>query len=62
MEWESITQAERKIAELNEKTKPVQNDPDVKKHLEELHRKYFIASIDKASNNFTVTSREFPTH
>ena len=33
-------------------TKPTLSDPDVLIYLATLHRKYVIALIDKASNNF----------
>ena len=46
-----------KIRELKQKikpkqTKPVLSDPDVKTKMEELHQKFVIVTIDKASNNF----------
>ena len=46
-----------KIIDLKQKIKPKQikpvlSDPDVKKLLEELHRKFVIVTIRKASKNF----------
>ena len=38
---------------------PVLSDPDVKKHLEELNRKFVIPTIDKASNNFAFICRKY---
>ena len=43
----------------HKQTKPVLCDPDVKKHLEELHRKFAFVTIDKASNNFAFTYRKY---
>ena len=53
-----------KITELRHKLKPKQtklvlSDPDVKKHLKELHRKFVIFIIDKAANNFGFISRKY---
>ena len=49
---EKITKLKQKIKP--KQAKPVLSDPDVKKHLEELHRKFVLVTIDKASNNFTL--------
>ena len=56
-----LTKVKEKITELQQKikpkqTKPVLSDRDVKKHLQELHRK-FVVTIDKTSNNFAFISR-----
>ena len=40
-------------------TKPVMSDPGVKKLLEELHQKFVVITIDKASNNFAFTCRKY---
>ena len=50
-----IAKVKEKITELKQKmkpkqTKPVLSDPDLKKHLEVLHRKFVIVTIDKANN------------
>ena len=37
----------------------VLSDPDVKKHLEELHRKFAIVTIYKASSNFACIFRKY---
>ena len=52
-----------KITELKQKikskqTKLVLSDPDVKKHLEKLHRNFVTANIDKVSNNFAFICRK----
>ena len=52
-----LAMVKEKIAELKQniktkRVKPVLNDPDGKKYLEELHRKSAFVTIDKASNNF----------
>ena len=61
---ENVSRGERKTTILKEKIrlkqlKPILSDPDVKKHLEELHRQFFIVTIDKASNNFAVICRRY---
>ena len=38
---------------------PVLSNPDVKKHLKELNQKFYIVTIDKASNNFTFPCRRY---
>ena len=38
--------------------KPALSDPDVKRHLEEPHRKFVIVTIDKPSNNFLFICRK----
>ena len=53
-----------KIRELKQKTKPKQtkpvlSDPDVKTKMEELHQKFVIVTIDKASNNFAFMCRNY---
>ena len=53
-----------KITELKQiikhkQTKLVLRNPYVKKHLEELHRKFVIVTIDKASNNFAFICRKY---
>ena len=56
MERESQSKVKEKIIELKQKIRPKQtnkqktelSDPDFKKYLEELQRKYFIVIIDKA--------------
>ena len=53
-----------KITVLTQKIKPKQTKlvlchPDVQKHLEELHRKFVIVTIDKESNNFAFIHRKF---
>ena len=35
------------------------SDPDAKKNLEELHRKFVIVTIHKASNNFAFICRKY---
>ena len=35
------------------------SEPDVKKHLEELHQKFVIVTINKASNNFAFICRKY---
>ena len=52
------------ITELKQKIKPKQtklelSNPDVKKHLEELHRKSLNVTIDKGSNNFAFICRKY---
>ena len=39
--------------------KPVLSDPDVKKHLEELHWKFVIVTMDKVSNNSAFIRRKY---
>ena len=51
-----LAKVKEKIAELKQKVKPKQtklvlSDSDVKKQPDELHRKFVIVSVDKASNN-----------
>ena len=51
-----LTKVKEKITELKQKVKPKQtklvlSDSDVKKQPDELHRKFVIVSVDKASNN-----------
>ena len=62
MERESISQGERTNNKVNKikpkQTKPVPSNPDVKKHLEELHRKFVIITIDKVSN-FALICRKY---
>ena len=43
---ENITELKQKIKP--KQAKPVLSDPDVKKHLKELHRKFVVVTIDKA--------------
>ena len=59
-----LVKVKEKITELKQKikprqAKPVLSDPDVKKHLEDLHRKFVIVTIDKASNNFAFIFRNY---
>ena len=54
----------QKITELKQKikpkeTKPELSDPDVKKHLDKLPRKFVIVTIGKASNNFYFICRKY---
>ena len=53
---EKITEIQQKIKP--KQTKPVLSDPDAKKHLEELHRKFVTVTIDKAYNNFVFIYRK----
>ena len=51
-----LAKVKEKITELKQKVKPKQtklvlSDSDVKKQPDELHRKFVIVSVDKASNN-----------
>ena len=51
-----------KVKEKNNRskqTKPVLSDSDFKKHLEKLHLKFIIASIDEAANNFACICRNY---
>ena len=57
LERDSFNQGEKRFQNLNHKikpkqTKPVLSEPDVKKHLEKLHRKFVIAAIHNTSNNY----------
>ena len=51
-----LAKVKEKITELKQKVKPKQtklvlSDSDVKKQPDELHRKFVIVTVDKASNN-----------
>ena len=59
-----LAKMKQKITELKQKikpkeTKPELSDPDVKKHLDKLHRKFVIFTIGKASNNFSFICRKY---
>ena len=65
MERESIIQDERKnLNKFKQKVKPKPTIPvliysDVKMHLEKLHWKFVIVTIDKASDNFGFICRKY---
>ena len=64
MAGQSTSQREKNKTKFRQKTKrkqskPVLSDPDVKKHLKELHEKLVIVTIDKASNSFALICRQY---
>ena len=60
----ALAKVKGKITKIKQKIKakqikPVLSAPDVKKHQEELHRKFLIVTIDKASSNFLFICRKY---
>ena len=59
-----IAKIDLRINHLNntlkvQQTNPVLSDPEVKSYLENLHRRFVIVPIDKASNNFAFICKSF---
>ena len=54
---QKINILKHKIKPLN--TRPVLKDPEVTQYLEQLHRRFVIVPIDKASNNFAFICKSF---
>ena len=44
---------------IHKQTKPVLTNTDVKQYQEELHEKFVIVTIDKASNSFAFICRKY---
>ena len=62
--WKILSEVKENIREIKQKikpkqSKPVLSDPDVKKCLEELHRKFVIVTIDRSSNSFRFICRKY---
>ena len=68
MERESISYGQRKNNKSwkvkPKETKPVLSDPDVKKHLEELHQKFVFITVNKNQIilHLYVESTSFPSY
>ena len=61
---EIISNVRRKVNHLkfwkvSQPVKPVLKDPDVKEYLAELHSKFVLVPIDKASNNIAIICKRF---
>jgi len=61
---EILEKVESKITSLKakirpKKTKPILKEPNVIEYLKELHRKYVLVPIDKASNNVAIICKKY---